>query len=228
MPIRIGLIGLSDYAQNAHIRNLLALRERARITALWNRGVGRRDKALALFASPEPGERSNELPAVPALCESWQEVLGQPDVDAVIVTLPPDLNREVVTAALEAGKHVLVEKPLAHTLEDAKAITVAAKNSPKQVLQVGLEVRHGWTHQTMRRAIGEGKIGKPALIWVTCVGGADWAYRPGWVTDPVRTGGVFNVWGVHVLDLICDLAGAAPKQVFAIGGSYRRTDTPYP
>ncbi|HTL52120.1 MAG TPA: Gfo/Idh/MocA family oxidoreductase, partial [Planctomycetota bacterium] len=56
----------------------------------------------------------------------------------------------------------------------------------------------------------------------------DWAYRPGWVTDPVRTGGVFNVWGVHVLDLICDLAGAAPKQVFAIGGSYRLTDTPYP
>lgn len=228
MPIRIGLIGLSDYAQNAHIRNLLALRDRARITALWNRGGARRDQALELFATPAPGERSAAIPAVPALCDTWQQLLGRADVDAVIVTLPPDLNREIVTAALTAGKHVLVEKPLAHSVEDAKALAAAAKKFPKLVVQVGLEVRHGWTHQTLQRSLREGRIGKTALIWVTCVGGADWAYRPGWVTDPVRTGGVFNVWGVHVLDLICELAGSPPQQIFAQGGTWCRTDTPYP
>lgn len=230
MTVRIGLIGLSDYAREAHIRNLLALKDRARVTALWNRGAARRDQALELFATPAPGERSAAIPAVPAVCESWQELLGRQDVDAVIVTLPPDLNREIVTAALDAGKHVLVEKPLAHTLEDARALAAAAKAHPAQVVQVGLEVRHGWTAQTLSQQIAADRIGSPALVYVTCIGGADWAYRPGWVTDPARTGGVFNVWGVHVLDLICDLAGkkAKPKSVMAQGGTWVRKDTPYP
>lgn len=228
MTVRIGLIGLSGYARSAHIRNLLVMPERARITAVWNRGAERLNQALAIFAEATPGERSSVVPVVPAICDSWHALVQRNDVDAVIVTLPPDLNREIVSAALEAGKHVLVEKPLAHTLEDAQAIAAAAKKAPKLVVQVGLEVRHGWTHQKLKSLVREGVAGTPALLWITAIGGADWAYRPGWVTDPARTGGVFNVWGVHVLDLICDLAGGTPLRVSAIGGTFRRKDTPYP
>src|ERR1051326_5662698 len=73
--------------------------------------------------------------------EDYRRILDDKEIRAVIVGTPTHKHREIVTAALQAGKHVYCEAPLAHTLEDARAIALAAKAARKQVFQAGLQTR---------------------------------------------------------------------------------------
>src|SRR5207237_732625 len=64
---------------------------------------------------------------IPATTTDYRKLLDRKDVDAVVIGIPNDLHREVVVAAAEAGKHVILEKPIAHTLADADAMVKACK-----------------------------------------------------------------------------------------------------
>ena len=72
---------------------------------------------------------SGPLPENVAWYADWQSIVADPEVDAVDVCLPTDLHREVVLAALAAGKHVLCEKPMALTTEDCDGMMAAAQAS---------------------------------------------------------------------------------------------------
>ena len=96
---------------------------------------------------------------IPRSYGSYTELVQDPDIDIVYVATIPELHREHVELALQADKHVLVEKPLATTPEDAAAIYAAAKASGKFCME-GMWMRFFPAVEFARRVVREGKIGK--------------------------------------------------------------------
>ena len=114
-------------------------------------GVRQHPAALRLLAAadanPETLRKFCQDHAVPHGHADYRRVIADPDIDAVIVLLPHFLHEEVCIAALRAGKHVLVEKPIARTVEEADRIIAAAQDAGK-VLMVGFNQRYtGWAAQ---------------------------------------------------------------------------------
>lgn len=90
---------------------------------------------------------------------SWQEVANDPDIDVVSVVIANRFHREVVEGLLAAGKHVLCEKPLADTLEEAQAMATAARNA-NSIARVGFTFRRTPGIATIRNLITDGTLGK--------------------------------------------------------------------
>ncbi|PCC30669.1 dehydrogenase [Glutamicibacter sp. BW80] len=90
---------------------------------------------------------------------SWQEVANDPDIDVVSVVIANRFHREAVEGLLAAGKHVLCEKPLADTLEEAQAMATAARNADS-IARVGFTFRRTPGIATIRNLITDGTLGK--------------------------------------------------------------------
>ena len=89
----------------------------------------------------------------------YRELLADPGIDAVSIVTMWDQHTEPAVAALEAGKHVFLEKPIASTVEDARKTAGAAARS-KGILQIGHICRFNPRYRMAKKAIAEGKIGK--------------------------------------------------------------------
>ena len=122
------------------------------------------------------------------------------DTEAVIVVSPNYLHAEHTTAALNAGKHVLVEKPLATTLPDAKRMLAAAEKAGK-VLAVGLEMRVFTLFERVKQLIDAGDIGKPVHLALDLWRRPYRAGAGGWKLDPEKLGSSILEEPVHYLDL---------------------------
>ncbi|MDE3178008.1 MAG: Gfo/Idh/MocA family oxidoreductase [Pseudomonadota bacterium] len=96
---------------------------------------------------------------------SLDELVGGADVDAVYISTTNDLHCDQLLATVRAGKHVLCEKPLALTLDDARAMTAAAR-SHGVVMGTNHHLRNAATHRAMREAIRQGRIGRPLFARV--------------------------------------------------------------
>lgn len=143
----------------------------------------------------------------------YQELLAlEPDV--AVVCLPHHLHREVGVAAAGVGCHVLMEKPLANTLEDAQAIIDVCRQHDV-VLTVSFVHRYRVELQRARQLIAHGEIGKPATaIDNFCSQGG--AHVPGWVWEKRQAGGgVLMYGGIHSLDRLRWLIGSEVVEVFA-------------
>jgi predicted dehydrogenase len=210
--VRIAMIGTGPYARDGHMANLLQI-PAARIVGLWNRGEENLRAAKAMVPDA-------------ATFSSWQQVLEAKNVDAVIITLPPQFNAEIACAALSAGKDVLCEKPLSNTLEGCASILQAQRKSGR-ALQVGLQLYYSQLYQALKADISAGAVGAPLMAWFSSFSGVDWAFRPGtWVADLERGGGVFNTWAVHAFVLLNDIAASQPASVFAAASNYAHDQTP--
>lgn len=182
MSLRFGLIGGGRWA-GVH-------RE-----ALQKVGV---DLAGVVVASDESKARVEHDWEVRATTQ-LEEFLAW-DTDAVIVASPNYLHAEHGVAALEAGKHVLVEKPLATTLEGCDQLLEAARRSGR-VLAVGLEMRVFTLFERVKRVVEAGDIGRPLHLKL------DLWRRPyrtgagGWKTDPAKLGSAILEEPIHYLDL---------------------------
>src|SRR5437879_1214416 len=110
MTLRVGIIGFGEHGQ-------FLLQTCRRVGGIEVRSVCRRSGEDVTEAA-----RHHGVLAAP----SYQDILADPAIDAVFVASPSEAHREHCEAALAAGKHVLVEKPLADTPEDAAAIVAAA------------------------------------------------------------------------------------------------------
>jgi predicted dehydrogenase len=131
----------------------------------------------------------------------WKSAVKRADVDVIVVCTPPHLHAEITIAALEAGKHVLCEKPLCRTLKEAEAM-VAAARSANRVLKCGFNLRHHPAILEARKRFERGDFGRP--IAARCRFGI--CGRPGhegeWRADPQRaTGGQVAEAGMHGIDL---------------------------
>ncbi|MCJ7695586.1 MAG: Gfo/Idh/MocA family oxidoreductase, partial [Anaerolineaceae bacterium] len=97
---------------------------------------------------------------------NYEELLQRSDIDAVILAIPHDLHRDMAVAAAKAGKHILVEKPIAMTLTQADEIIAAAKvNNVK--LMTGHNMRYLGQHAKAKELVETGVIGKPYLLTAT-------------------------------------------------------------
>nr|Q2I8V6.1 RecName: Full=1,5-anhydro-D-fructose reductase; Short=Anhydrofructose reductase; AltName: Full=1,5-anhydro-D-fructose reductase (1,5-anhydro-D-mannitol-forming) [Ensifer adhaerens]ABA25865.1 1,5-anhydro-D-fructose reductase [Ensifer adhaerens] len=149
---------------------------------------------------------------------SVEELVGDPDVDAVYVSTTNELHREQTLAAIRAGKHVLCEKPLAMTLEDAREMVVAAREAGV-VLGTNHHLRNAAAHRAMRDAIAEGRIGRPIAARVFHA-----VYLPphlqGWRLErPEAGGGVILDITVHDADTLRFVLNDDPAEAVAISHS---------
>jgi len=133
--------------------------------------------------------------------EGWELVVGRDDLDAVIVATPPHLHAAISLAALKNGLHVLCEKPLARSLDEAQAMVAEAKAAGR-VLKCGFNHRHHPAVQQARKWFSEGRIGEPVFVRARYGIGGRPGYEQEWRADPeIVSGGQLMEQGIHAVDL---------------------------
>jgi predicted dehydrogenase len=141
------------------------------------------------------------------------KVIADPTVDAIDICLPTNLHAPVAIEALRAGKHVLVEKPMAID-KDAAWQMIAQAKKQKRVLMAAQVLRFFPMYVVLRELLSSNRIGKPcwAMFRRRCAAPA-WA---AWMTDPEQSGGgVFDLL-IHDIDLCLHLFGK-PESLMATG-----------
>jgi scyllo-inositol 2-dehydrogenase (NADP+) len=153
-------------------------------------------------------------------CDALDALLAS-DVDIVLVSTPTAIHCEQAKAALNAGKHVMVEKPMALDFHQSKQLVDTASANSK-VLSVFHNRRWDIDYLTVKQAIDSGQLGKVFNIesrlgqWGSCVGPAAREWRPGWRNEAAFGGGGLYDWGSHFIDQIWRLLlPAKPVKVFA-------------
>jgi predicted dehydrogenase len=163
----------------------------------------------------------------PDTYDDYRRLLDRKDIDAVMVVTPLYLHARMVVDALDAGKHVYVEKSMFFKEEEAEQIQKAATAHPKQVLQVGLQRRSSVLYQVAMEMIRKGALGKVMFVR------AQWHWNSNWrrpVADPKYerlinwrmyreySGGPMAELASHQIDVADWAFGAHPVSVVATGG----------
>lgn len=197
--IGVGIIGAGHFGA-AHARALAALPDARLVAACRNDAAG-----LAAFVAAHGG--------TPHL--HWQALLDDPRVDAVVIATPHHLHRDVAIAALQAGKHVLLEKPMAQTLADCDAILDAAARAAGQ-LMIGHVTRYFRPMLAAADLLESGRIGTPVIghsafvkLWME-------GNRQPWHLTTATGGGMLMTAGIHALDRLVHLMGAPVASVSAM------------
>ncbi len=159
---------------------------------------------------------------------NYQDLLKDSNIDAVDIVLPTYLHAEAGIKALESGKHVLLEKPIAGSLAECDRLIDAASRSGK-VLTIGHELRLSSQWKELKNIIDEGKIGRPMYALVSIFrfpfrkGANDWRYNRNmvgsWILEEL----------IHYFDLILWFYKETgdPVSVFAYGNSINRNEGLY-
>lgn len=183
--LNVGIIG----AGNIGTKRLRAILEigQDKISA-----VADKDQAKAKSLAAESGA---------VFYGTWQGLLADPNIDAVIVATTTDVNVKITKAALLAGKHVLAEKPLGSKAPQALEILKLVKLTNK-ILKVGFNHRHHPALWKAHQLFSQGKIGK--ILYIRCVYGH--GARPGYdlewrMQKKYSRGGELFDQGVHIIDL---------------------------
>ncbi len=143
---------------------------------------------------------------------SWRALVDRDDIDLVDVCTPGDTHAEIAIAALEAGKHVLCEKPLANSVEEAEAMTLAAEKAAA----AGVRSMVGFTYRRVpaiglaRRLVAEGRLGTIHHVRAQYL--QDWIVDPeaplSWRLDKTKAGsGALGDIGAHIIDLAEHITG---------------------
>jgi predicted dehydrogenase len=164
------------------------------------RGFGRRVVA-PVFAATEGCEVVDVVS--PRDEEAWRALLARDDVDVVAVHSPPFCHRELVVAAVEAGKAVLCDKPFGCNEDDALAMEAAARDAGAVAL-LNFEFRHHPGRARLRELVQEGVVGTVEHVqWSAFAAGSRIPLRwYGWLFDASRGGGWIGAWGSHAIDFL--------------------------
>jgi predicted dehydrogenase len=208
--LRIGLVGLGDIGVRAHLPAIAA-----------EPGV-----ALVAVADAEADRLAEFAPAGVRTASDADAVFADPEVEAVVIATPPAATAGLVRAALDAGKYVLAEKPIA--LSVAEAADVRDAPGAAERLQIGLTYRHHPAVDRLRELIEAGALGRPLLIQAAiCDERADPEGDPQGYARRLRSLERLPPIvsdGVHACDRLNYLLGEAPVEVT---GWSLRTDPEY-
>jgi predicted dehydrogenase len=154
----------------------------------------------------------------------WREVIARDDIDVVDVSSPGDTHRDIAIAALEAGKHVLCEKPLANTVAEAEEMTAAAHEAEQRgvLSMVAFNYRRTPALALARELVAQGRLGR--LHHVRAQYLQDWIVDPEfplvWRLQKDKAGsGALGDIGAHVVDLAYFLTG---ERLTGVSGSLER------
>jgi predicted dehydrogenase len=146
----------------------------------------------------------------------FEELLACPDVAGCIVCTPNDTHVDIGLAVANTGKHLLMEKPLAISLEGAQTLERTFRE--RNLVLMGAHTHRFYDYGRMiKRTIDNGDIGRPVYIRLAVLGGWIWPDWRAWVIDPRRSGGHVLHNGVHLLDLATWWMGDEPRSVYVQG-----------
>jgi len=203
-PLRVGMVGYA-FMGAAHSQGW---RTAGRVFDLPRRpvlaAICGRDADAVRRAADKHGWESAET--------DWRALIERDDIDLVDICTPGDSHAEIAVAALAAGKHVLCEKPLANTVEEAQLMTRSAEDAfgRGQLAMVGFNYRRVPATALARRMVAEGRLGRLRHVRVT--------YLQDWLVDPefpltwrlrkeLAGSGSLGDLGAHIVDLAQYLAG---------------------
>jgi predicted dehydrogenase len=203
--IRLGIIGSGNIG-NVHMNIFGQLKDDVEIVALTDLNY-----PLAQQCAAKHG--------IPTVYKTNDELIQDPNIDAIVIGVPNQWHAPLAVQALHAGKHVLLEKPMAINAQAAREI-VKAQHETGKVLMIPHQMRWDWLPLQVKQQIDNGSIGS---IYNAKVG---WFRRKGipgwgtWFTDHQQSGGgpLIDI-GVHMLDLAFFFLGDA-KPVSVFGSTY--------
>jgi predicted dehydrogenase len=207
--IGIGIVGIG-FGQNVHLPAFRA-DPRARVVAI-------------AASSVERARAAADKLAIPAAYGDWRALCTDPAVAVVAISVPPALQPQIALAAIAAGKHILCEKPLANSLEDAQRIASAARDAGL-IGAVDFEFPQIPAWQTAREVCVRRRLGRlrqVAITWHI----ETYAYRRGapsgavsgvvsWKLDAARGGGTINLFVSHTVQCIEWMLGQPIARVCA-------------
>jgi UDP-N-acetylglucosamine 3-dehydrogenase len=166
-----------------------------------------------MSATRESSERMAADYGVIRFGNDYREVLDDRNVQAVIIASPDKFHCEQAVLAAEAGKHILCEKPMCNSTEEAEQMIQAAERAGV-TLMIGFCERFTQPCIEAKERIVRGEIGEPVMILARRCHPKYIVRGRGWLNDN-ETGGVLNYAGTHNIDLICWLLDAAPERVYS-------------
>jgi predicted dehydrogenase len=190
--VRVGVVGTSEWADWIYLSSL-ATHPRAQLAALCGR-----DQARAGEVAAKHG--------IPQVFADYNEMIARGGLDALIVASPDDLHHQITMAALDAGLHVLCEKPLALTAAQAKQMYTRAEVAG--VVHMAMFTYHWFpAYQYLHELVGQGYIGQPYDADLTFVMGhaRNLAYQ--WRFDGQRANGALGDLGSHAFYIVRWLLG---------------------
>jgi 1,5-anhydro-D-fructose reductase (1,5-anhydro-D-mannitol-forming) len=182
-----------------------------------------------LSRDPARGEAFAQKHGIAKVYTALPDLLRDPEIDAVYDATPDGLHAPNAIAAAAAGKHVLIEKPLAISVRDCAA-AIGACRRHGVTLGVVFQQRHEAVHQEARRIVRAGEIGEVMLarVQIALAGtrAGPTAAGENWRTDPkMRPGGIIMGIGDHAYDTLAYLVGQDIEEVSAFSDA-TRTDPP--
>lgn len=216
--VKCGVIGLGAWG-----RELLSFLQRiptAEIAAVCDTyGV-----MLRRAATNSPGALATD---------DYKKVLEDKSIQAVFIATPTHQHKDIVIEALQAGKHVYCEAPIAHTIEDARAIAKAARDAGAQVFQPGLSLRADPQRHFLLQFIRTGATGKDVMAraqwhkkqsWRATSANPDREKEINWRLAKETSLGLAGEIGIHQFDSMCWLLKHMPTAVTGFGSIIRWND----
>ena len=192
--LKVALIGLGP--QGRDILDQLGRLEQAEVAAICDNYPA----MLRRSASKAPGA---------AAVDDYKSILANPEIPAVIIATGSHQHKAIALAALQAGKHVYCEAPLAHTIEDARAVARAAKAAVGKVFQPGLQLRSDRHRQFLLPFLRSGALGKTVkaraqwhkkVSWRSASPNPEREKEVNWRLNRSTSPGLVGEVGIHALD----------------------------
>ena len=192
--VKLALIGCGSWGRD--ILKMLGSQPLAEVVAICDTYPA----AMRKCSADAPGAK---------LVADYTELLADKTIQAIIIATPTHQHRDIALAALKAGKHVYCEAPLANSIEDAKAITLAAQSVPRQIFQAGLQMRSDPQRHFLLPFIRSGALGTFVMAraqwhkkqsWRSVSPNADREKALNWRLDRKTSHGLMGEIGIHQVD----------------------------
>jgi predicted dehydrogenase len=198
-PLRVCVLGCGRVSKS-HLAGMLEIPDKVEIAAIVSSDPEKRKSFQAEFS-------------VPKAYETLQEALGDHSIEAVDICIPNHVHEEATINCARAGKHILVEKPMANSVAECEAMIDAA-DAAGVMLMVGQSRRYHDAVFESKKYLNEGKIGD--LISITGLLFAYLEHPPTeWWRSKTKTGGLMiPLWGNHIIDYVLWMFDEKPLRVY--------------
>lgn len=207
-PFGYAVVGIGGLSKS-DILPAFAKTKRARLTGLVSGDTKKAGEFAKQYGVPESGIYTYD---------TFDKIAENPAIDAVYIVLPNNMHAEYTIRAHQAGKHVLVEKPMANTVAECEAMIAAAKKA-KKLLSVAYRLRYEPHTQEMIRLVREQVYGRPRLIRTEAgfyIGPNQWR-----LSKEAGGGGSMMDIGIYALNAARYLSGEEPVEVVAMESTDR-------
>lgn len=204
--VKYGVVGIGSMGR-MHLNNLQSRVSNAEVIAVCAR-------------TESTVKKTQEEFNLPYGYTAYEEMLENPEIEAVVIATGAGFHKEQVIKACEAKKHIFCEKPLAKTIEDCKEVEAAVAQNPDKLFTVGFMRRFDPSYMEAKKKILAGEIGTPILFKGTSLDPA--SVLPDHL-EGVKNG-IYVPWfiemGSHDTDLARWFLEGEPEECFATGGAY--------